>query len=68
MKNEIHNFSVLKMDTSTGKSSVQCELGTLVYVANKVTSDLKSQVETEKHKKAIRGEMSKKMTKFILTA
>ena len=44
-----------------------CRAGTYMSVANKVAADLQSHVETEKHKKAIRGETSSaKLTNFFV--
>ena len=44
-----------------------CRAGTYVSVANKGAADLQSHVETEKHKKAVRGETSSaKLTNFFV--
>ena len=43
-----------------------CGGGTFVSVANKGLSDLKAHIDTEKHKKAVRGNSSQKMTNYII--
>lgn len=43
-----------------------CKAGTYVSVSSKGAGDLKAHMDTEKHKKAVRGETSAKLTDFFV--